>query len=75
MLGYVINTKAGAITYNLFHHKSIAIAILFTRLFAHNEVLQLTGSILFAHATFDRILGYGLKYFKGFKYMHLGDLN
>ena len=29
MLGYLLNTKTGAITYNLFHHKAIALLILF----------------------------------------------
>jgi hypothetical protein len=31
-----------------------------------------TGTLLFTHASFDRILGYGLKYFDSFKHTHLG---
>ena len=27
MLGYLVNAKAGAISYNIFHHKGIAIAV------------------------------------------------
>lgn len=38
------------------------------------ECLQLAGIILFAHAAFDRILGYGLKYERGFKFTHLGEI-
>lgn len=28
----------------------------------------------FPHAAMDRIFGYGLKYEKGFKYTHLGEI-
>jgi hypothetical protein len=28
MLGYVINARVGALTYNLFHHKAVALAVL-----------------------------------------------
>ncbi|MCB0470359.1 MAG: DUF4260 family protein, partial [Flavobacteriaceae bacterium] len=39
-----------------------------------NQMVMLIGVILFSHASMDRIFGYGLKYYKGFKYTHLGDL-
>ncbi|WP_281986692.1 DUF4260 domain-containing protein [Aquimarina aggregata] len=74
MLGYSINTKIGAACYNLFHHKGLAILIYFSGVFGNNEILQLSGSIIFAHAAFDRILGYGLKFEKGFKFTHLGEI-
>ena len=74
MLGYVINDKIGAITYNLFHHKGIAVVIGLIGIFIDSEWLQLAGIILFAHSSFDRILGYGLKYEKGFKFTHLGEI-
>ena len=72
MLGYVINTKAGAMLYNLFHHKAIAIIIYVTGLIMHNEMLQLAGLILFGHSSMDRLFGYGLKYQDDFKHTHLG---
>jgi len=37
-------------------------------------IWQLIGIILFSHASMDRIMGYGLKYDKGFKYTHLGEI-
>ena len=74
MLGYVINSKVGAWSYNIFHHKGIAISVFFAGIVLQNEIIQLIGIILFSHAAFDRVLGYGLKYEKGFKYTHLGDL-
>ncbi len=74
MLGYLINTRIGAFTYNLFHHKGIAVALAFTGYYLNNDVLTAVGVLLFAHASFDRIMGYGLKYEDSFKNTHLGSL-
>ncbi|ALJ05957.1 hypothetical protein APS56_12800 [Pseudalgibacter alginicilyticus] len=74
MLGYVINTKIGAITYNFFHHRAIAILIYFVGVCFQNGMVQLVGIILFSHASLDRIFGYGLKYTDAFKHTHLDDL-
>jgi hypothetical protein len=74
MLGYLVNAKVGAITYNIFHHKGIAIACIAIGYFTKVEVLLSIGILLFTHASFDRIMGYGLKYSTGFKNTHLGKL-
>jgi len=74
MLGYLVNTKVGAVVYNLFHHKGIAIILAATGYYLHNDVLTSIGILLFAHASFDRIMGYGLKYEDSFKNTHLGSL-
>ena len=74
MLGYLINTKVGAVTYNLFHHKGIAIGIAAAGYYFHIDVMTAAGILLFAHSSFDRIMGYGLKYEDSFKNTHLGSL-
>lgn len=74
VLGYLINTKIGAITYNIFHHKGLAILIFLVGIYFEIEVVQLIGIILFSHASLDRIFGYGLKYADHFKNTHLGSL-
>ncbi len=74
MLGYLFGNKIGALTYNIFHHKGLAILLWLLGFYIQNEVFQLIGVILFSHAAFDRILGYGLKYEKGFKFTHLGEI-
>ncbi|WP_281542201.1 DUF4260 domain-containing protein [Maribacter aestuarii] len=74
MIGYLMNPKIGAWCYNVFHHKGIAIGIYFLGMYLSLPVVQLIGVILFAHASMDRILGYGLKYEKGFKFTHLGEI-
>ena len=74
MLGYLVNTKTGALTYNVFHHKGLAILILLIGIYFKIEVMQLIGIILFSHAALDRVFGYGLKYADNFKNTHLGHL-
>ena len=74
MLGYLVNTRVGAFAYNLFHHKGLAILFYLMGAYLKMEVIQVVGIILFSHAAFDRMLGYGLKYKDGFKYTHLGNL-
>ena len=74
MIGYLVNTKIGAITYNLFHHKGIAIMTFITGYYFAMDWMVLTGIILFGHASLDRIFGYGLKYEDHFKHTHLGWL-
>lgn len=72
MLGYLVNTKVGAFSYNLFHHKLTAVLIIAAGYATHNNITLFTGILLFAHSCFDRVLGYGLKYSDGFKHTHLG---
>ena len=74
MLGYLVNSRFGAVTYNLFHHKGIAIAVLGLGILINNDNLIAAGILLFAHSFFDRIWGYGLKFPDSFKNTHLGSL-
>lgn len=74
MLGYLVSTKIGALTYNLFHHKGIAILCMGVGYFFEMDGWLLIGIILFSHSAFDRMLGYGLKYFDGFQNTHLGKI-
>lgn len=71
MIGYAFGNKLGAISYNIFHHKGVAIAIYLIGMYLSLPLCQLAGIILFSHAAMDRIFGYGLKYEKGFKFTHL----
>jgi len=70
--GYVFGNKTGAFTYNIFHHKGLAIVVFVTGLWAGILWVKITGIILFAHSSLDRIFGYGLKYTDSFKHTHLG---
>ena len=72
MLGYLISTSVGAVTYNLVHHKLIALLILGIGWYGAMPYLVLTGLVLYGHSSMDRMMGYGLKYFDAFKHTHLG---
>ncbi len=74
MIGYVVNSKVGAFVYNVVHHKGLALCIYGLGVYFHLQVLQIIGIILFSHASMDRVFGYGLKYEKGFKFTHLGNI-
>lgn len=72
MVGYLVNNRIGAILYNIFHHKAIGLAIIAIGHYADAPLIILAGTILFGHSSMDRLFGYGLKTFQGFKYTHLG---
>lgn len=72
MLGYLVNTKAGAYVYNFIHHKGLAVALYLAGYFLILPELTLAGVVLFAHSAMDRVFGYGLKYSDDFKHTHLG---
>ncbi|NNE78058.1 MAG: DUF4260 domain-containing protein [Pricia sp.] len=74
MVGYLFGNRLGEVTYNLFHHRGVAIVLYIGGSYLANPVLQLIGIILFSHSALDRIFGYGLKYNKGFKFTHLGEI-
>jgi hypothetical protein len=72
LLGYLVNAKTGAIIYNIFHHKLVAVCIFVIGYFTHNDITVLCGLVAFGHSCFDRIWGYGLKYTDSFHHTHLG---
>jgi hypothetical protein len=74
MLGYVVSPRVGAISYNLVHHRAVAITAYVVGAYAGSPVLQLVGVIILGHSSLDRALGYGLKHFDSFKHTHLGRI-
>jgi hypothetical protein len=74
MLGYIAGSKTGAVIYNLFHLKAIAVVIFLIGFINQIYWLEITGLILFGHSCMDRMLGYGLKYFTEFQFTHLGQI-
>lgn len=74
MLGYLIDEKVGSWSYNLVHHKGIALLLYGFGLYSNMDTLIFAGILLFTHSSFDRVFGYGLKYERGFKFTHLGEI-
>ena len=59
--GYLINPKAGALVYNIVHHKALSILLYFAGSLAQIPSLQLAGVVMLAHSSFDRALGFELQ--------------
>jgi hypothetical protein len=72
MLGYLGGPRLGAAVYNFVHHRGLAVACYIFGFAAGQSAVQFAGLILFGHSSFDRILGYGLKYPDAFENTHLG---
>lgn len=71
-IAIAINKKTATIAYNAAHHKGLISLLMIVGYLLSNELLILIGLIFMAHSCFDRILGYGLKYFDSFDHTHLG---
>ncbi len=74
MLGYLVNTKVGAICYNLFHHLLTAFCLCCVGWFFDQDWLLILGIVMVSHIGLDRVFGYGLKYPDQFKSTHLDKL-
>jgi hypothetical protein len=74
MLGYLANPRFGAWTYNLIHHKGVAVTLYAFGYLLVTPWLMFAGTLLLAHSSFDRILGYGLKHEDAFQNTHLGRI-
>lgn len=74
MIGYLWGPSFGAMMYNVFHHKGIAVVIALVGLYFGDLALQLSGIIMFGHASLDRMLGFGLKHPDGFNHTHMGTI-
>jgi hypothetical protein len=71
---YLADPKTGAIVYNAAHSYMVPVALL-TAGFALASPLWLSVAMIWmAHIGIDRALGYGLKYWAGFGFTHLGRI-
>lgn len=73
-LGYLANPRVGSFTYNLAHHKAVAILVYVLGVSMGSTPWQLAGIILFGHSSLDRVFGYGLKKPGSFNETHLGRI-
>src|ERR1700748_2056613 len=71
MLGYLINPRIGAATYNLAHTLTSPLTLLLASYIEHWPLATAIALIWTTHIAFDRLLGYGLKYPTYFKNPHL----
>lgn len=69
---FLITKKLGTIAYNIFHHQGVLVSLFLIGYFLKEDILMKVALIFLAHSSFDRIAGYGLKYFDSFEHTHLG---
>lgn len=69
---FFITKKMGVLSYNTFHHKGVIALVMMAGLLIKNDMVIRIGLIFMAHSFFDRVAGYGLKYFDSFDHTHLG---
>lgn len=72
MSGYLVNSRVGAITYNMGHSYILPSLVLVAYCLYPNDYLLGLACLWFAHIGFDRTLGYGLKFGDAFTHTHLG---
>ena len=72
ILGYLVGLRVGAVSYNVLHHKSVAVSAFVLGAHLANPTLQFVGVIVLGHSSLDRVLGYGLKHSDSFRHTHLG---
>ena len=71
-LGYLAGPRVGAISYNLAHHKGVAVLLFVVGGSVQIPALQLAGLVILGHSSLDRVLGFGLKFSDSFQHTHLG---
>jgi hypothetical protein len=74
MIGYLHSPQLGSLTYNITHHKGVALVLGLLSVLFINETLLAAALIIWTHSSLDRMLGFGLKYSDAFKHTHLGNL-
>jgi len=60
LVGLLAGKRVGALTYNLIHHKALALGIYILGGLFSVPLLSLIGVLLLGHSSFDRVLGLGL---------------
>ena len=74
MIGYVLNTKIGALCYNIGHSFALPAVLLIMGFMQSSPSLLTAALIWLAHIFLDRALGYGLKYEEAFTKTHLQQI-
>ncbi len=71
---YLAGPKFGAVVYNAAHSYLAPVTLMTSGLAGASPLTLSIAMIWLAHIGIDRALGYGLKYFDGFGFTHLGRI-
>jgi len=71
MFAYLVGPRAGAAAYNVVHTYALALPLALGGYWLASPLASALGLIWITHIGMDRMLGYGLKYARGFGDTHL----
>jgi hypothetical protein len=71
---YLAGSRTGAAAYNTAHSTNGALGLGMAAVALNQPLMTAIALIWLAHIGFDRALGYGLKYGRGFGFTHLGRI-
>ena len=74
MAGYLVNTRVGAVCYNLAHAYVVPAVLLLSYVLSGTRWCAFIGLLWAFHIAGDRVLGYGLKFATSFQDTHLGRI-
>lgn len=74
LIAYFHSPKIGAIFYNIAHSYVLPLMLFAYGFFVSSSDADKVAIVWIAHIGFDRALGFGLKYSRGFRYTHFGRL-
>lgn len=74
MIGYLIDNRTGALTYNVTHNLTIPTLLIASGLVFGVEVIAIVGYCWTFHIAIDRALGFGLKHKHSFHETHMGHI-
>ncbi len=72
LFAYFHSARVGAIAYNTMHSYVLPLMIFAYGIFVSSAIAEKLAIIWIAHIGFDRALGFGLKYSRGYKFTHFG---
>jgi len=74
LIAYFHSPNVGAIAYNITHSYILPLMLFAYGFFVSSSDADKVAIVWLAHIGFDRALGFGLKYPRGFRYTHMGKL-
>ncbi len=74
LFAYFHSPRVGAIAYNIMHSYVLPLMLFAYGFFVSSSSANQLAIVWIAHIGFDRALGFGLKYSRGFRYTHFGKL-
>ncbi|MDT4835220.1 hypothetical protein FQZ97_688770 [compost metagenome] len=74
MAGYLINSRVGAVVYNLGHSLIGPVVLVALYIGTDSQALLFAALIWLFHILIDRAFGHGLKHTEGFHHTHLGPI-